>query len=119
MAQPLCLCTAIQNTQCGAVGSVGPGLEGGRWVELLAAECNQEKVFFQSSFRREMMFEVVLPSARLDSKLPWKVQVWARAGREGTLGRNLNLLRHHGSPPPVKKIDRWFLTWYFRYLNSI
>ena len=88
-------------------------------MELLAAECNQEKVFFQSSFRREMMFEVVLPSARLDSNSPWKVQVWARAGREGTLGRNLNLSRHHGTPPPAKKIDRWLFTQYFRYLNSI
>lgn len=43
---------------------------------MLAAECGQEKVFFQSSFRREMMFEVVLPSARLDSTLPRKVQRW-------------------------------------------
>lgn len=103
------LCAAIQHAQRGAAGCAGPGLEGGRGVLLLAAECGQEKVFFQSSFRREVMFEAVLLSARLDSELPQKVQVWARAGREGTLGRNLNLPRHHGSPPPAKKVDRWLL----------
>lgn len=51
-----------------------------------AAEGTQN-VFFPSSFRRETMFEVVLPSARLGSKSPGKVQVWARAGRDGILGR--------------------------------
>lgn len=52
---PACSCTARH----GAAGCVGPGLEGGRWVELLAEECDQKKLFFHSSFRREMVFEVV------------------------------------------------------------
>lgn len=55
--------------------------------------------FLPISFRREMMFEVVLPWAG------WTASAMEGAGlgqswREDILGRNLNLMRHHSGPPP-------------------
>lgn len=116
----LCACMQLYCT-CTPWGSGLCGTWAGGWEVggIASRECDQEKLFSHSSFSREMVFEVELPSARLDSKMRWNVQVWARAGRERTLGRNPALSMHHGSPPPAKEIGRWLLTRYLRYLNSV
>lgn len=65
-----CLCAAVQHTQggLGAVWDLG-------WRE--EGDCEQQSVIR----RREMMFEVMLPLARLDSKCHGRCRSGPELGR--------------------------------------